>query len=79
MHTVAKTIIKKVGGVSNSQHILGKAADLQVKGISTDELYKVIDTLAEYNHVMQGGLGVYDTFVHYDIRGTEARWNNKTK
>ena len=40
---------------------------------------QVIDTLAEYNHVMQGGLGVYDTFVHYDIRGTEARWNNKTK
>jgi uncharacterized protein YcbK (DUF882 family) len=70
---------KAVGGVSNSQHILGKAADLQVKCISTDELYKVIDTLAEYNHVMQGGLGLYDTFVHYDIRGKETRWNNKTK
>lgn len=70
---------KAVGGVSNSQHILGKAADLQVKGISTEELYKVIDTLAEYNHVMQGGLGLYDTFVHYDIRAKETRWDNRTK
>ena len=61
------------------KHILGKAADLQVKDISTQELYYVMDTLAEYNHVMQGGLGLYDTFVHYDIRGTKARWDNRTK
>lgn len=74
-----KTHNKKVGGVSNSQHILGKAADLQVKGLTTGELYKAIDILAEYNHVLQGGLGLYDTFVHYDVRGTKARWNNKTK
>jgi len=70
---------KAVGGVSNSQHILGKAADLQVKGISPDELHKVLDTLAEYNHVMQGGLGLYDSFVHYDIRGTRTRWDKTTK
>jgi|TARA_B110000908_G_scaffold161369_1_gene205616 uncharacterized protein YcbK (DUF882 family) len=70
---------KEVGGVYDSQHILGKAADLQIKDISTDELYKVIDTLAEYNHVMQGGLGLYNTFVHYDIRGTKARWDNSNK
>ena len=23
----------------------------------------------------QGGLGLYDTFVHYDVRGTKARWD----
>jgi uncharacterized protein YcbK (DUF882 family) len=70
---------KEVGGVSDSQHILGKAADLQVKGLPPKDLYKVLDTLAEYNHVMQGGLGLYNTFVHYDIRGTKARWDNTSK
>jgi hypothetical protein len=25
--------------------------------------------------MLQGGLGLYDSFVHYDIRGTKARWN----
>ena len=70
---------KAVGGVSSSQHILGKAADLQVKGISPEELYKVLDTLTEYNHVMQGGLGLYDSFVHYDIRGARTRCDKTTK
>jgi uncharacterized protein YcbK (DUF882 family) len=66
---------KEVGGVSDSQHILGKAADLQVKGLTTAELYTAVDILAEYNHVLQGGLGLYNTFVHYDIRGNKTRWD----
>jgi len=69
---------KEVGGVSNSQHILGKAADLQVNDSNPEAIYKVIDMLAEYGHVLQGGLGLYDTFVHYDIRKTRTRWD-KTK
>jgi hypothetical protein len=52
---------------------------LQVKGLPPKDLYKVLYTLAEYNHVMQGGLGLYNTFVHYDIRGTKARWDNTNK
>jgi uncharacterized protein YcbK (DUF882 family) len=70
---------KKVGGVSDSQHILGKACDLQVKKLPSKDLYKVIDTLAEYDRVLQGGLGEYNTFVHYDIRETKARWDNTKK
>ena len=65
---------KAVGGVVNSQHVVGKAADLQVKSLSPNELYNTINTLAAYDHVSQGGLGLYNTFVHYDIRGTKARW-----
>jgi len=70
---------KKVGGVSDSQHILGKACDLQVKKLPPKDLYKIIDTLAEYGRVLQGGLGEYNTFVHYDIRETKARWDNTKK
>ena len=69
---------KEVGGVSNSQHVLGKASDIQVSDSSPEAIYQVIDTLAEYGHVLQGGLGLYNTFTHYDIRKTRARWN-KTK
>ena len=69
---------KEVGGVANSQHILGKAADLQVAGYKPSTMYKIIDVLIEDGCILQGGLGLYPTFVHYDIRKTRARWN-KTK
>ena len=69
---------KEIGGVSNSQHILGKASDIQVSDSSPEAIYQVIDTLAEYGHVLQGGLGLYNTFTHYDIRKTRVRWD-KTK
>ena len=67
---------KEVGGVSNSQHVLGKASDIQVSDSSPEAIYQVIDTLAEYGHVLQGGLGLYNTFTHYDIRKTRVRWDN---
>ena len=66
---------KAVGGVSNSQHILGKAADIQVTDIPPSEIYKTIDNLTEHWHILQGGLGKYNTFTHYDIRKTRSRWD----
>ena len=66
---------KEVGGVSNSQHILGKAADIQINDLDPSEVYKTIDNLTEHGHILQGGLGKYNTFTHYDIRKTRARWN----
>tara|TARA_R110002072_G_scaffold80173_1_gene184456 strand:- start:2933 stop:3319 length:387 start_codon:yes stop_codon:yes gene_type:complete len=66
---------KEVGGVSNSQHILGKAADIQIKALEPSEVYKTIDNLTDHGHIVQGGLGKYNTFTHYDIRGTKARWD----
>jgi uncharacterized protein YcbK (DUF882 family) len=70
-----KTHNKSIGGVSNSQHILGKAADIQVTDISPSEMYKTIDTLSNNGHILQGGLGKYNTFTHYDIRKTRSRWD----
>ena len=68
---------KKIGGVSNSKHTIGKAADIVVDGYTTDEVYDAIEFLIDHNQMLQGGLGLYDTFVHYDIRGVKARWNYK--
>ena len=70
---------KSVGGVSNSQHILGKAADIQISDIEPAEVYNTIDNLAEHGHILQGGLGKYNSFTHYDIRKTKVRWDNTSK
>lgn len=66
---------KSIGGVKNSQHVLGKAADIVVKDLSTKTLYELIDDLIQKGEILQGGLGLYNNFVHYDIRGTKARWD----
>ena len=67
---------KDIGGVSNSQHILGKASDVVISNISPDKVYTALDRLMDGKFISQGGLGKYNTFTHYDIRGHEARWSN---
>ena len=65
---------KKIGGVSNSQHVLGKAADITAKGYTPAQVYARIEELIKSGDMLQGGLGSYSTFTHYDIRKTRARW-----
>ena len=64
----------KIGGVKNSQHVKGKAADIVVKGMTPKEVALVIEGLIEKGKMKQGGLGIYPNFTHYDIRGVKARW-----
>jgi len=61
--------------VSTSQHVFGKAADITIQSLKPAEVYKLIEELIDMGHMLQGGLGLYDTFVHYDIRKKKARWN----
>ena len=70
---------KAIGGVPDSQHIMGRAADITIKGISANEVYETIEKLITNGHILQGGLGLYDNFVHYDIRGSRARWDYQKK
>lgn len=65
---------KLVGGAKHSQHLLGKAVDIQVKGLSPKMVYETIEKLIYFGHMEEGGLGLYSTFVHYDCRGNKARW-----
>lgn len=59
----------EVGGVWNSQHVYGTAADVQTPaGMSPEELYN----LAE--QVGFDGIGLYSWGVHVDVRGEWARW-----
>lgn len=65
---------KAVKGEKNSYHTKGKAADIVVSGYTPTQLAAVIFKLIEENKISQGGVGIYPTFVHYDIRGKKARW-----
>ena len=65
---------KKIGGVSNSQHVIGKAADITAKGYTPAQVNAIIEELIKSGDMLQGGLGSYSTFTHYDIRKTRARW-----
>jgi uncharacterized protein YcbK (DUF882 family) len=65
---------KKIGGVSNSQHVVGKAADITAKGYTPAQVNDRIEQLIKSGDMLQGGLGSYSTFTHYDIRKTRARW-----
>lgn len=66
-----------IGGSKNSQHTLGKAADIYVESLKPKELAKVIEGLIEEGKMSEGGIGIYtkQKFLHYDIRGERARWN----
>lgn len=65
---------KMRGRTGTSQHCLGKAADITVEEMSITELHKEILKLIEQGKMINGGLGLYQTFIHYDIRSYPVKW-----
>lgn len=65
---------KAVGGAERSQHLLGKASDIVVRGYTPQQVAEAIEKLINSGDMLQGGLKAYKTFTHYDIRKTKARW-----
>lgn len=61
---------KKEGGATYSQHLYGMAADVKVSGIAPGKVAAFAETLLSNI----GGIGIYSTFVHIDVRKTKARW-----
>jgi len=66
---------ENIGGSKNSQHKLGLASDIVVTGMEPEVVKAHIEDRILKGEMLQGGLGLYNTFVHYDIRGKKARWN----
>jgi len=68
---------RNIGSKDTSQHVLGTAADIVIKDVSPDEVADALEFLINVGMLKEGGVGRYNTFTHYDIRGTRARWNYK--
>jgi hypothetical protein len=71
---------QKVGGVSNSNHLTGDAADFQAKGIAPSKVREKILELYNGGKLPSlAGMGSYSTFTHIDINpkvaGRLRRWN----
>lgn len=58
------------GGATNSMHIYGCAADIRADKTSVADLHKLCEEIIGE----RGGVGLYSTFVHIDVRGFKARW-----
>lgn len=67
----------KIGGARLSQHVEGRAADVQVNGLAPSDVHRVALDLHLAGRVRLGGLGLYPSFVHVDVRpGVRlARWS----
>ena len=59
-----------VGGGKDSQHLLGKAADIVVEDVRPE---RVADYL-EHAYPARYGVGRYESWVHVDVRESLARW-----
>ena len=65
---------RQVGGEKASKHLYAMAADITVKGMTPKRVADRIELLIAQGKMVQGGLGRYKSWVHYDVRGTKARW-----
>ena len=66
-----------VGGAKSSQHLLGRAADIRVQGVSVEDVAAYAESLMPD----WGGVGRYSVktgratgWVHVDTRADKARW-----
>lgn len=65
---------RSVGGATNSMHVQGRACDFNIQGIRPSAVRAKIEELIRSGQMQQGGLGAYNGFTHYDIRGYRSRW-----
>jgi uncharacterized protein YcbK (DUF882 family) len=69
----------RIAGARDSFHVRGMAADLKISGIAPRIVYNAIELLIKLGKMKEGGLGLYNSWVHYDIRGKKIRWDKSTK
>lgn len=61
----------KIGGAKRSQHMYGTAADFHINGVPPADIVKYLETVVPNTC----GIGLYDEFVHLDVRRKKTRWN----
>ena len=71
----------RIGGAKNSQHVQGRALDLAPpNGLTVDQFAQVVLSVAHHDGSKIKGIGIYDTFVHVDVRPAArlARWDERS-
>lgn len=58
---------KLKGSSKRSQHIKGRAVDFHIKGLNSQQIYDIIKKQGWLGTRIKG-IGLYNTFVHIDIR-----------
>lgn len=66
---------KNEGGMESSRHLFGLAADVWALGKIPEELAAIAEKQERF---ILGGVGLYNSFVHLDVRGRRARWDNRS-
>jgi uncharacterized protein YcbK (DUF882 family) len=70
---------KAVGGSKFSQHLLAKAADITIGSMTPDDVWLLLNNMMIEGYIINGGLGKYNSFNHYDVREDSARWDYSRK
>lgn len=65
----------KVGGVSNSNHVFGNAADVYIPGVPVLDLYNYFCDIAGDSCE----IGIYNNFVHFAVQPKKSRFDGRTK
>lgn len=65
----------KVGGVSNSNHVFGNAADVYIPGVSVLDLYNYFCEIAGNSCE----IGIYNNFVHFAVQPKKSRFDSRNK
>ena len=70
---------RKLGSDDTSQHVQGRAADFQIEGVAPKAIWDRMLALRHVGRIEIGGAGVYDEFVHVDVRGGSLHtWDERT-
>ena len=62
---------KANGGAAQSQHKYGRAADIHIDGVTPKALAAYVESIMPST----GGIGIYKSCTHVDVRANRARWN----
>lgn len=70
---------KKVGGALASQHLSANAVDISIIGVTPLLIFQTINNFIGKGLLPKGYVILYNSFVHYDLRGHYKKLDYRTK
>lgn len=67
---------RRVGGAKGSFHLTASALDLTSRSVLARDLAKLYEALIKAGKVPDGGLGLYNNWIHIDL-GRRRRWGTR--